>query len=437
MNILSRALRPPENAAAERQEAHQSRAAGRRRARRVHLGRARRAAGRRADRDRGHVRHLGRRDQRRDGGRRARPRRPGGGAQAPRRFLARGEPRRRDVEAQPRHLRAAVLADPDRRRPDEGLVRHHVELSVALRSQPAQHQSAEGPDRPLRRFRRGEEERHAAVHRGDQCAHRPAARVPAREDRRRRGDGLGGAALRVQGGRDRRRALLGRRLHRQPADLSVLPHHRHRGRAGGADQSGAAGVDAADVAGDRQPHQRDHVQRLADRGIPRHRVRAPADRRGRAQARHRAGRIPPHQRAPRRSRLHRQEADAAEPAQHRLRFLRDAAPRRPPRRAALPRPAFRRHRRALDDRPARRDERREATRNCRPAWTGWRVSFRRGYCGSSPAVFATSRQRTTSSAISLPNASGDDSAASAPMFSSCFFTASRDRRRSAPCASCR
>ena len=41
-------------------------------------------------------------------------------------------------------------------------------------------------------------------------------------------------------------------------------------------------VDAADLAGDRQPHQRDHLQRLADRRIPRHRVRAPADRRGRA-----------------------------------------------------------------------------------------------------------------------------------------------------------
>ena len=126
------------------------------------------------------------------------------------------------------------------------------------------------------------QERDAALHRGDQRAHRPAARVPAREDRRRRGDGVGGAAVRVPRGRDRRRALLGRRLHRQSADLSVLPHHRHRGRAGGADQSGAAGVDAADVAGDRQPHQRDHVQRLADRRIPRHRVRAPADRRGRA-----------------------------------------------------------------------------------------------------------------------------------------------------------
>ena len=44
MNIISRALRRPNNPPAERQEAHQSRAAGRRRARRVHLGRARRAA---------------------------------------------------------------------------------------------------------------------------------------------------------------------------------------------------------------------------------------------------------------------------------------------------------------------------------------------------------------------------------------------------------
>ena len=74
---------------------------------------------------------------------------------------------------------------------DEGLVRHHGELSVALRSQSARHQSAEGPHRPLRRFRRGEEERDAAVHRGDQRAHRTAAGFPARQDRRRRGDGLG------------------------------------------------------------------------------------------------------------------------------------------------------------------------------------------------------------------------------------------------------
>ena len=38
---------------------------------------------------------------------------------------------------------------------------------------------------------------------------------PAREDHRRRGDGLGLPAAAVQGGDDRRRALLGRRLSRQ------------------------------------------------------------------------------------------------------------------------------------------------------------------------------------------------------------------------------
>ena len=47
----------------------------------------------------------------------------------------------------------------------------------------------------------------------------------------------------VSRGRDRRRALLGRRLSRQSGDLPVLPHDRHRGRAGGADQSAGAALD--------------------------------------------------------------------------------------------------------------------------------------------------------------------------------------------------
>ncbi len=92
----------------------------------------------------------------------------------------------------------------------------------------------------------------------------------------------------------------------------------------------AACGDAAFGAGDHEPGQRDHVQLVAGRGISRHRVRAAADRRRRAETRHRAGRIPPHQRAPHRSGLHRPEANAVQQAQHRLRFLRDAAPRRPP-----------------------------------------------------------------------------------------------------------
>ena len=60
------------------------------------------------------------------------------------------------------------------------------QLSVALRSQSAQHQSAASD--LIERFvdfdavRKSDD---AAVHLGHQCAHRQAARVPAREDRRR------------------------------------------------------------------------------------------------------------------------------------------------------------------------------------------------------------------------------------------------------------
>ena len=64
-------------------------------------------------------------------------------------------------------------------------------------------------------------------------------------------------------------------------------------------------VDAAHADRDHEPHQRDHVQLLAARGIPRDRFRHPPDRSGQAAARHRAGRIPPHQRAPHRARLRR------------------------------------------------------------------------------------------------------------------------------------
>ena len=71
-------------------EAHQSGAARRRRARRLHLGRAGTAFERRAACHRGHFRHVGGRGECRDAGRRSYPRRPRGGAEAARRFLARG-----------------------------------------------------------------------------------------------------------------------------------------------------------------------------------------------------------------------------------------------------------------------------------------------------------------------------------------------------------
>ena len=160
-----------------------------------------------------------------------------------------------------------------------GLVRGDVALLLALRTQSAEHQSAARPDRPLRRFRRGARRRARTVHLDHQRAHRPHAHLPARQDRRRRGDGVGGAAAAVSRGRDRRRAALGRRLHEQSADVSVPAddgsrRHRHR-----ADQPGAAQDDAAHLRRDRQPAERNHLQLGADRRDAQHGVRQPPDRR--------------------------------------------------------------------------------------------------------------------------------------------------------------
>ena len=83
------------------------------------------------------------------------------------------------------------------------------------------------------------------VHLGDQRAHRPPAHLSAGQGHRRRDHGVGLPAVSVSRGRDRRRALLGRRLHGQSGDLPVLPRDRDRGRADRADQSGRARRDAA------------------------------------------------------------------------------------------------------------------------------------------------------------------------------------------------
>jgi len=173
---------------------------------------------------------------------------------------------------------------------------------------------------------------------GDQCAHRPGlARVSAREDRRRRRDGVGRAAVSCfRAVEDRRRAVLGRRLHRQSADLSVLsapPRPRT-----------CWWCRSIRWCGRRKPHSSQEIMNRVNEItfnsslIAEYRaiefVRRLIDD-GRAQTRHRTGRVPPHQCAPDRSRLHRQEAHGVEPAQHRFRFLRDAASRWPPRRAAV------------------------------------------------------------------------------------------------------
>ena len=285
---------------AARQEAHQSRFARRRHARRLHLGRARSTAGGRAARRRGHFRHLGRRGQCRHAGGWLAPRRQRRSGQAPGGFLACNEPWRRPAALAARGDRQIVLAGADRHA-DARLVHRLVALPIALRRQPAQHQSAEGADRALRRFRRATRRSAPDLHRRHQRADRALTYFSAREDFRRIGDGLGLPARRVPGGRDRRRALLGRRLSRQSGDLPVLPRHRQRRRADRADQPAGA-QEAADLdARDHVPRQRDHLQRAAVVGAARDRIRQPADRPGPAAARQGPERIPPHQRAPHRA----------------------------------------------------------------------------------------------------------------------------------------
>ena len=244
---------------------------------------------------------------------------PRGSAQAPRRFLARGEPRRRHVDAQPRHLRPAVLADPDRRRADAGrgstpcrsylspydlnplninplkdLIVRFVDFDAVQKSEmPLFIAATNVHTGRLRVFPRDKIDADAVM---------ASAALP----------------LRVPRGRDRRRALLGRRLHRQPADLSVLPHHRDRGRAGGADQSGAA---ASTPKSSQEIINRineitfnasliseyraiEFVRRLIDEGALKHGT-GPGEYRRINVHRVDLG-------------LRRQEADAGEPAQHRL-----------------------------------------------------------------------------------------------------------------------
>ena len=111
--------------------------------------------------------------------------------------------------------------------------------------------------------------------------------------------------------------------------------------------------DADSARRDHEPHQRNHLQLLAARRIPRDRFRHPPDRPGHAAARHRRRRIPPHQCASHRARL---DVHAAHRRIGKLNsdydFFEMLQRRRPARRAALPRRAFRRYRRAQHGRSA-------------------------------------------------------------------------------------
>ena len=203
--------------------AHRPGPAGRRRARRVHLGRARPPAGGAVARLRRDLRNVRRRDERRGDGRRARPGGPDGARAALEAFwrrvsdAARLQPvPARSARCPDRQLDARLLAGV--RRDGPGGPR-----ALALRLEP------DGLN-PLRQilldsvdFERLRAGADRAVHHRHQRAHRPGPRLPQRRPHCRRAAGLGLPADDVPGGRDRRRALLGRRLLRQSVDVAADP----------------------------------------------------------------------------------------------------------------------------------------------------------------------------------------------------------------------
>ena len=101
---------------------------------------------------------------------------------------------------------------------------------------------------------------------------------------RRRRARLGLPAVPVPGGRDRRRGLLGRRLHGQPGDLPADLRLRVDRRHHRPHQSDRARRGAAHRARDPEPHQRDQLQLLADARDAGDRLRHQADRGRHAQA---------------------------------------------------------------------------------------------------------------------------------------------------------
>ena len=119
-----------------------------------------------------------------------------------------------------------------------------------------------------------------------------------------------------------------------PVDLPVLRHDHDRGCPGGADQSAGAASDADFGQRDHEPHQRDHVQLLAARRIPRDRIRRPPDRPGPAAARHRSRPVPPRQCSSHSVRPFGTNFDASSKLSTDYDFFRDAAcqrqARRPP-----------------------------------------------------------------------------------------------------------
>ena len=211
----------------QRHQAHQSRAAGRRRAWRLHLGRARSSARRRTADGRRHFRHLGRRGQRGDAGRRP-------GARRPARKRASGWP-----ISGARRASAAICPTVQRAVADRLFSLLPSEGSPTFNWFKAWSQYLSPYDlnplniNPLKdlieRFVDFDAVRADARQIFIAATNVQTGRLhifPHDKISAEVGDGLGLPAGGVPRGRDRRRALLGRRLSRQSGALSVLPLDR-------------------------------------------------------------------------------------------------------------------------------------------------------------------------------------------------------------------
>ena len=198
-------------------------------------------------RDRRHLRHLGRRDERGGAGRRLCRGRRRGRAGGARGVLAARVGRGALQPAPARPARDRCIGPLDARQL-AGLRRDGPRWRACSRpttSNPA----GSNPLREILResvdFERLGAVADQAVHHRHQRAHRPRPRLPQRRDHARRAAGLGLPADDVPGGRDRRRALLGRRLLRQPDDDAAGPRVHGARHHPGPDQPDRAAGHAA------------------------------------------------------------------------------------------------------------------------------------------------------------------------------------------------
>ena len=117
------------------------------------------------------------------------------------------------------------------------------------------------------------------VHHRDQCAHRPRAHLPQRRPHAGRADGIRMSADDVPGGRDRWRALLGRRICRQPDDHAAGARMRRPPTRSSCRSIRSSGRSTPRTAREiPQPAERDLLQLGADEGAAAGRASAPCRR---------------------------------------------------------------------------------------------------------------------------------------------------------------